>query len=64
MIYDEMTNEDFDALGRAMRQLNETGNITEKCPRCGLPIIFEQDHSLEITRCTNKDCIKRVVRGI
>jgi hypothetical protein len=52
------------ALFAAMKQLNNAGQITENCPRCGKPIIFETRGSKYISRCSDKNCIRIVGRGI
>lgn len=61
---DRVTTMEYDTLNRAVRQFLQTGKIQLKCPRCGKPLIYETNGSVEIIRCTNPACIKSVRRGI
>lgn len=60
----QITNQEYDILNRAVVEFLKSGTITLKCPRCGKPLIYEKYGSVEIVRCENPNCIKSIRRGI
>lgn len=59
-----VTSTEYSILNKAVSEYINNGIITLKCPRCGEPLIYEINGSLEIIRCKNPTCIKSIRRGI
>lgn len=64
MANNQMTASEYDILNMAVSEFIKCGRITLKCPRCGKPLVYEINGSVEIIRCENPSCIKSIRRGI
>ena len=59
-----ITKSEKAVLGKATGEYISTGKISQTCPRCGKPIVFEQEATWDITRCQDPACIGQVMIGI
>lgn len=60
----DMNERDYAAIDRALEQRLESGDITEKCPRCGGKLIYIQTGASYEIKCQTPNCIAEVFRGI
>lgn len=60
----ELTDQEKEALVKAMQQQNQGRLITLKCPRCGNSIVGEVTGSSSIVQCKTPNCIHLTCRGI
>lgn len=60
----QITASEYDVLNMAVTEFIRDGKITLRCPRCGKPLVYELNGSIEIIRCENPACIKSIRRGI
>lgn len=59
-----ITDSEYDVLNKAVSEFIKTGKTELKCPRCGMPLVYESFGSIEIIHCENPACIKSIRRGI
>lgn len=60
----DMNSKEYDAVDNAIRQYTATGNITEKCPRCGQKLKYIEIGTSYGIECETKNCIAEYFRGI
>ena len=64
MAITELNSKESDALAEANREFVQYGNTSQKCPRCGKPLIYQIVGTKEITRCVDGTCIMLLSVGI